>query len=223
MTAVCLRRARPHQLGSWQVVAVSAVLISSVLRACVRPSGSFGAPHWRWPLTPGSYPALLRPRLTPVCLPPVLPRMVSVPHLRARPLTRQASPGNDVNFPNTTSGFTCDADTRTSLCRASSSAPPASSPVSVRRLVGLTPASFPRSLATPQLPLSNALVFTWYLASRTFTPSVHAPAGHTPCAAANPALALWLQSVRPAGRVAELGSFGGQDGVGRGQDFPVPD
>jgi hypothetical protein len=28
-----------------------------------------------------------------------------------------------------------------------------------------------------------------------------------PCAAANPALALWLQSWRPVGRVAELGSF----------------
>ena len=30
-----------------------------------------------------------------------------------------------------------------------------------------------------------------------------------PCAAANPAIALWLQSTRLAGRVAELGSFGG--------------
>src|SRR4029079_9719334 len=29
-----------------------------------------------------------------------------------------------------------------------------------------------------------------------------------PCAAANPAIALWLQSTPPAGRVAELGSLG---------------
>ena len=28
------------------------------------------------------------------------------------------------------------------------------------------------------------------------------------CAAANPAIALWFQSTRPAGRVAELGSSG---------------
>jgi hypothetical protein len=29
-----------------------------------------------------------------------------------------------------------------------------------------------------------------------------------PRAAANPAIGLWLQSLRPAGRIAELGSFG---------------
>jgi hypothetical protein len=39
-------------------------------------------------------------------------------------------------------------------------------------------------------------------------PTVFIHAGHTPCAAGNPAIALWLQSTPPAGRVAELGSLG---------------
>src|SRR5207302_4156248 len=51
-------------------------------------------------------------------------------------------------------------------------------------------------------------------AQGTFTPSVHAHVRHTPCAAANPAIALRLQSTPPAGRVA--GSLGCNDSCMKG-------
>ena len=185
-TAVFLHRLRPPQNqldcrpGGRRGPAVPTSL---VLRACVRPSGPFSAPLGRWTPTPGSFPALLRPLLTPR-------------HGRQRcrrqfrPVARSAhaevSPGKGGDFRDTTPGFTCDADTRTSLCGASSSASPASQPVSVHGLVVLTPASFPPGLAAAQLPSSDAFVLIGILhrglSPRQFTPmpGTHQPPLQTP-------------------------------------------
>ena len=181
---------------------------SLVLRACVRPSGPFSAPLRRWTPTPGSFPALLRPLLTPRhgrqrC------------RRQSRPVARSAhaevSPGKGCDFRDTTPGFTCDADTRTSLCGASSSASPASQPVSVRGLVVLTPASFPPGLAAAQLPLSSAFVRIGILHRGLgsshfvrYTPSVHSRAGHTQAHAPDgrrslrTRFLLWREMIRDA-------------------------
>jgi len=62
-----------------------------------------------------------------------------VPRRRSRAALRfgQASPGKGRDLRGTTPDSTCVADTGTSFCRANSSAPPASQPVSVRGLAAL--------------------------------------------------------------------------------------
>jgi hypothetical protein len=129
--------------------------LSLVLRACVRPSGPFGSGSGLRLPTPGSLPALLRPRLTPRhgrrrC------------RRRFRPAARSArdevSPSKRVSFPGTTPCFTCGSESGTSLCGANSSVPPASEHISVRGLAVLTPASSRPGLATAPLPSSNAWI-----------------------------------------------------------------
>jgi len=68
----------------------------------------------------------------------------------------QISLSKDANFACATAPFTSRADTGASLCCASLPAPSALNGISVRRLTGLTAASFPRDLAIPQLLLSSA-------------------------------------------------------------------
>ena len=152
---------------------------SSVLRACVRPSGPFGAGTGLRLPTPGSYPALLRPLLTPRqgrrrC------------HRQSRPVARPApaevSPSKCVNLPGTTPCFTDDSESRTSLCCANSSVSPASEHVPVRGLAALTTASFPRRLATPQLPSPIALILDSCVEDAH--PVVPSHVGHTPAARA---------------------------------------
>jgi len=96
-----------------------------------------------------------------------------------------------VNFPCTNSAFTFPPG-RERLRDAwlTRLGGPALDAVSVRNLAGLAPASFPRFVASPQLPSPSALsigVDIWYsvllktpvLAQGTCTPQIHAHAGRT--------------------------------------------
>jgi hypothetical protein len=71
-------------------------------------------------------------------------------------LGEQISLSKDANFPCATAPFTSGGEHRALLCCASLPAPSAWNGISVRRLTGLTAASFPRDLAIPQLLLSSA-------------------------------------------------------------------
>lgn len=95
-------------------------------------------------------------------------------HVLARPpdgeLAAQFTPGKGRDFSDATPGFIGEADAWTSLSGANSAPSPASWPVPVRRLVVLTPPSFPPGLATGQLLSSDASIFIRYLVSRTSPP-----------------------------------------------------
>jgi hypothetical protein len=77
----------------------------------------------------------------------------------------QISLSKDANSACATAPFTSGGEHRASLCGASLPAPSALNGISVRRLTGLTAASFPRDLAIPQLLLSSA-----YAILRTMKP-----------------------------------------------------
>ena len=97
---------------------------------------------------------LLCPRLTSV-----LTRRTSRPAAPGGGATvpgTQISLSKDVNSACATAPFTSGREHRAWLCGASLPAPSASYGISVRRLTGLTAASFPRDLAIPQLLLSSA-------------------------------------------------------------------
>ena len=137
----------------------------------VRPSGVFVS---------GSWPSVLRPLLTSA--PSQRPLLAAAPAVAGEP-REQISLSKNVNDPGTTAPFTSGTEHRTSLCLASSSAPSALYGISVRRLTGLTSASFPRDLAIPQLPWSSAWAILPSMNGRpndrvpapgTCTPFVHA-------------------------------------------------
>jgi hypothetical protein len=97
--------------------------------------------------------------------PLLCPRLTSAPSRRT---SRSAAPGvaavlgaqislsKDVNSACATAPFTSGGEHRAWLCGASLPAPSALDGISVRRLTGLTAASFPRDLAIPQLLPSSA-------------------------------------------------------------------
>jgi len=171
--------------------------LSSVLRACVRPSGSFESGTGLRRSTPGSCPALLRPLLTS-------PSGRRRCHRRFLTVTRkdrtEISPSKGVNLRCTTPCFTCGGESRTSLCCASSSPPSASLHVSVRGLAVLTTASFPRYLAAPQLPSSNACILNSRI--EDFHLLVHSHVGHTQATRGNggevPAFQAQSAALRPS-------------------------
>ena len=101
----------------------------------------------------GGASPLLCPRLTSA--PARRPLLDAAPGVAAG-LGGQISLSKDVNSACATAPFTSGAEHRASLCGASLPAPSASYGISVRRLTGLTAASFPRDLAIPQLLLSSA-------------------------------------------------------------------
>ena len=101
----------------------------------------------------GSLLSVLWPRLTSA--PARRPLLDAAPDPAAG-LGEQISLSKDVNSACATAPFTSEAEHRALLCCASLPAPSAWNGISVRRLTGLTAASFPRGLATPQLLLSSA-------------------------------------------------------------------
>jgi len=101
----------------------------------------------------GSLPSVLRPRLTSA--PARRPSLDAAPDPAAG-LGEQISLSKDANSACATAPFSSEAEHRAWLCCASLPTPSAWNGISVRRLTGLTAASFPRDLATPQLLLSSA-------------------------------------------------------------------
>ena len=101
----------------------------------------------------GEASPLLCPRLTSA---PAQPPLLDAAPDPAAGLGGQISLSKDVNSACATAPFTSGGEHRASLCGASLPAPSASYGISVRRLTGLTAASFPRDLAIPQLPRSSA-------------------------------------------------------------------
>ena len=109
--------------------------------------------------------------------PLLCPRLTSAPARRplldaapdpAAGLGEQISLSKDVNSACATAPFTSGGEHGTSLCGASLPAPSALYGISVRRLTGLTAASFPRGLAIPRLLLSSAsAILPTMTASRT--------------------------------------------------------
>jgi len=114
----------------------------------------------------GEASPLLCPRLTSV-----LTRRTSRPVAPDGGATvpgTQISLSKDVNSACATAPFTSGGEHRAWLCGASLPAPSASYGISVRRLTGLTAASFPRDLAIPQLLRSSAsAILLTMTASRT--------------------------------------------------------
>jgi hypothetical protein len=113
-----------------------------------------------------------------------------------------------VRFPGTAPCFTCGSDSRTSLCGANSSPPPASKHIFVRGLAVLTPASFPPGLAAAQLPSSDALVLDSCI--EHFQLLGHPHVGHTQAATANSAVShasclRTSRALQPHGRLVAFG------------------
>ena len=120
----------------------------------------------------------------------------------------QISLSKDVNGPGTTAPFTSGAEHRTSLCLASLSAPSALYGISVRRLTGLTSASFPRDLAIPQLLLSSACAKLLTMKANGLTVFLHrglSPRSFTPMSGAPRRCTEW----RPRDAARQFGSHGG--------------
>ena len=101
----------------------------------------------------GSLLSVLRPLLTSA--PARRPLLDAAPDPAAG-LGEQISLSKDANSACATAPFTSEAEHRALLCCASLPAPSAWNGISVRRLTGLTAASFPRDLAIPQLLPSSA-------------------------------------------------------------------
>ena len=97
--------------------------------------------------------SVLRPRLTSA--PARRPLLDAAPDATTG-LGEQISLSKDANSACATAPFTSGGEHRALLCCASLPAPSALDGISVRRLTGLTAASFPQGLATRELLRSSA-------------------------------------------------------------------
>ena len=139
----------------------------------------------------GSLPSVLWPLLTSA--PARCPLLDAAPDPAAG-LGEQISLSRDANSACASAPFSSGGEHRVLRCGASLPAPSAWNGISVRRLTGLTAASFPRNLAIPQLPYSiacaillpmQASLMTVFLRAGTSTPPVRAHVRRTQQGGAN--------------------------------------